>query len=113
MASSSAASTGVHLTKEEEKEFREIFNLVDRDKGGSISKAELAQLMDTLQINASQQEIDLMIGEIDKDGDGEIQFEVRTTSKQLARAPACSSKPFATMTLNRSCALFVFALLCL
>jgi calmodulin len=31
--------------------------------------------MDTLQINASQQEIDLMIGEIDKDGDGEIQFE--------------------------------------
>jgi len=53
----------------------QIFNLVDRDKGGSISKAELAQLMDTLQINASQQEIDLMIGEIDKDGDGEIQFE--------------------------------------
>ena len=24
---------GVHLTKEEEKEFREIFNLVDRDGG--------------------------------------------------------------------------------
>ena len=45
----------VNLTKEEEKEFREIFNLVDRDKGGSISKAELAQLMDTLAINASQQ----------------------------------------------------------
>lgn len=92
----------VNLTKDEEKEFREvsrsservnvsqpqlhhslcallslvspcslppfsqIFNLVDRDKGGSISKSELAQLMDTLAINASQQEIDLMIGEIDK-----------------------------------------------
>lgn len=53
----------------------EIFNLVDRDKGGSISKSELAQLMDTLQINASQQEIDLMIGEIDANNDGEIQFE--------------------------------------
>jgi len=66
---------GVNLTKEEEKEFREIFNLVDRDKGGSISKSELAQLMDTLAINASQQEIDLMIGEIDKNNDGEIQFE--------------------------------------
>lgn len=44
----------IHLTKDEEKEFREIFNLVDRDKGGSISKQELAQLMDTLAINASQ-----------------------------------------------------------
>ena len=44
----------VHLSKEEEIEFREIFNLVDRDKGGSISKKELKQLMDTLAINASQ-----------------------------------------------------------
>ena len=60
----------VNLSKEEEKEYREIFNLVDRDKGGSISKQELAQLMDTLAINASQQEIDLMIGEIDKNNDG-------------------------------------------
>jgi calmodulin len=54
---------------------REIFNLVDRDGGGSISKKELKQLMDTLAINASQQEIELMIGEIDKNNDGEIQFE--------------------------------------
>ena len=53
----SFSAMAVHLSKEEEKEFREIFNLVDRDKGGSISKAELAQLMDTLAINASQQEI--------------------------------------------------------
>lgn len=66
---------GVTLSKEEEQEFREIFNLVDKDKGGSISQRELALLMETLGINASQQEIDLMIGEIDKDGDGEIQFE--------------------------------------
>lgn len=69
------AMASVNLTKEEEKEFREIFNLVDRDKGGSISKVELAQLMDTLAINASQQEIDLMILEIDKNNDGEIQFD--------------------------------------
>ena len=31
--------------------------------------------MDTLALQASQQEIDLMIGEIDKNNDGEIQFE--------------------------------------
>lgn len=68
--STSGAATAVSLSREEEKEFREIFNLVDRDKGGSISKAELQSLMDTLAINASQQEIDLMIGEIDKNNDG-------------------------------------------
>lgn len=65
-ASSAAAATassdsdanrkvgGVHLTKEEEAEFREIFNLVDRDGGGSISKQELGQLMDTLGIHATE-----------------------------------------------------------
>lgn len=73
--SGASNNTTVNLTKEEEREFREIFNLVDRDKGGSISKNELAQLMDTLSINASQQEIDLMIGEIDRNNDGELQFE--------------------------------------
>ena len=30
-----------HLTEEELAEFREIFNLVDLDKGGTISKEEL------------------------------------------------------------------------
>lgn len=63
------------LTKEEEREFREIFNLVDRDKSGSITKDELIHLMETLAIQASPQEIDLIIGEIDKNNDGEIQFE--------------------------------------
>jgi hypothetical protein len=42
------------LTPEEEKEFREIFNLVDKDKGGSISKKELSSLMTTLGINADE-----------------------------------------------------------
>lgn len=76
---------GVRLTKEEEKEFREVFNLVDRDKGGTISKEELAQLMKTLSINASQQELDLMIDEIDTNNDGEIQFEefVAVMSKKV------------------------------
>jgi len=65
----------VALTKEEEREFKEIFNLVDKDHGGSISKVELGQLMETLAISASQQEIDMMVSEIDKNNDGEIQFE--------------------------------------
>ena len=56
-------------------EFREIFNLVDRDGGGTITKEELGELMDTLGIDATPEEIDLMINEIDQDSNGEIDFE--------------------------------------
>ena len=34
--------------------FREIFNLVDLDKGGTISKDELKQLMNTLGLKPTQ-----------------------------------------------------------
>ena len=52
------------LSSEEVSEFREIFNLVDRDGGGSITKEELGELMDTLGIDASPEEVDLMIREV-------------------------------------------------
>eukprot|EP01035_Chromulina_nebulosa_P018704 gene18704-24463_t len=64
-----------HLTPEEIAEFREIFNLVDKDGGGTINKTELAELMDTLGIDASTEDIDQMISEIDADGNGDIDFE--------------------------------------
>lgn len=64
-----------NLTDEELAEFREIFNLVDRDGGGTITKEELGELMDTLGIDATPEEIDLMINEIDQDSNGEIDFE--------------------------------------
>lgn len=54
------------LSPDEIAEFREIFNLVDKDGGGSITKAELADLMDTLGIDASPEDIDNMINEIDQ-----------------------------------------------
>lgn len=41
----------------------------------SISKAELCELLDTLGIDASPEEVDLMISEIDSDGNGDIDFE--------------------------------------
>jgi len=63
------------LTAEEISEFREIFNLVDKDGGGTITKIELADLMDTLGIDATPDEIDMMISEIDQDGNGDIDFE--------------------------------------
>eukprot|EP00640_Fibrocapsa_japonica_P006837 CAMPEP_0113941546 /NCGR_PEP_ID=MMETSP1339-20121228/7439_1 /TAXON_ID=94617 /ORGANISM="Fibrocapsa japonica" /LENGTH=158 /DNA_ID=CAMNT_0000945721 /DNA_START=111 /DNA_END=587 /DNA_ORIENTATION=+ /assembly_acc=CAM_ASM_000762 len=65
----------LNLSEEELQEFREIFNLVDRDGGGTITKEELGELMDTLGIDASPEEIDLMINEIDQDNNGEIDFQ--------------------------------------
>ena len=69
------ASTSRGLSSTELAEFREIFDLVDKDKGGSISSEELADLMSTLGINASRDEIRTMVSEIDADGNGEIDFD--------------------------------------
>ena len=80
--------------------FREIFNLVDLDKGGTISKEELKQLMNTLGLKPSQastahspsarrtatvltrraapraqEELNQMVAEIDADNSGEIDFD--------------------------------------
>ncbi|KAL4118316.1 hypothetical protein PRIC2_010642 [Phytophthora ramorum] len=70
-----ANSGSCEADSEELIEFREIFNLVDRDRGGSITKVELGELMDTLGIDTSPEEIDLMINEIDQDSNGEIDFD--------------------------------------
>lgn len=50
-------------------------SFIDREiVGGSITKVELMELMDTLGIQTTPEAIDLMINEIDKDNDGEIDF---------------------------------------
>ena len=51
---------GDKLTPEELAEFREIFNLVDKDGGGTISKEELGEHMETLGIDATPEEIDAL-----------------------------------------------------
>lgn len=70
-----AQQVSAQLTASELAEFQEIFNLVDRDGGGTITKDELGELMDTLGIDATPEEIDLMINEIDQDSNGSIDFD--------------------------------------
>ena len=43
--------------------------------GGSISKNELGELLETLGVKASPEELDAMLREVDTDGSGEIDFE--------------------------------------
>merc|ERR1719316_1355320 len=69
------AKKHMHLSDEDLQEFREIFNLVDSDRGGSIGTEELARLMDMLGIRTTPEELKLMVSEIDENGNGEIDFE--------------------------------------
>merc|ERR1719277_1014523 len=64
-----------NLSEEDLREFREIFDLVDTDKGGSIGTEELKRLMDTLGIRTTPEELKLMVSEIDENGNGEIDFD--------------------------------------
>ena len=75
-----------HLSRDEVLEFREIFNLVDLDRGGSISIEELGSLMKTLGFKPSQAELNQMVLEIDEDGNGEIDFDefIQVMSRRAA-----------------------------
>ena len=55
-------------------EFKEIFNLVDRDGEGTITAEEIGSLIETLGIHASPKEVELLVAEIDKDKSGAIDF---------------------------------------
>ena len=63
------------MQESEIAELQEIFNLVDKDGGGSISREELREVMETLGIKATQEEVDKMIEEIDQDSNGEVECE--------------------------------------
>ncbi|KAJ3123618.1 Calmodulin-3 [Nowakowskiella sp. JEL0407] len=66
-------SSGLNLA--ELQELKEIFSLVDKDHGGTISKEELGILMNTMGLRASKVELETMMNEIDVHGTGEIDFE--------------------------------------
>ena len=58
-----------------EDEMREAFKLFDRDGNGYISPAELKQVMNNLGERLTEAEVDLMIREVDANGDGQVNYE--------------------------------------
>jgi hypothetical protein len=56
-------------------EYREMFNLVDADGGGSIGREEVLDLMGMVGYQCTEEEVDDMISEIDTDGNMEIDFD--------------------------------------
>ncbi|KAI8514255.1 PREDICTED: calmodulin-like [Branchiostoma belcheri] len=62
------------LTKEQISEFKEAFELFDKDGNGSIDLEELRTVMTKLGQNPTNSELRDMINEVDTDGDGTIDF---------------------------------------
>ena len=62
------------LTDEQTAEFKEAFTLFDKDGDGTISTKELETVMTSLGQKPTLAELEMMIKEVDIDGNGEIDF---------------------------------------
>jgi calmodulin len=56
-------------------EYKEAFDMFDKDGGGTISVAEIVKIMKNFGYPIKKSEAQKMISEIDDNGDGEIDFE--------------------------------------
>ncbi|XP_022334727.1 neo-calmodulin-like isoform X1 [Crassostrea virginica] len=65
----------IKLTDEQVAEFREAFNLFDKDGDGSITTTELGTVMRSLGQNPTESELQDMINEVDYDESGTIDFD--------------------------------------
>ena len=63
------------FTPEQLAEYREAFNIFDRDGDGHITAKELATVLRSLGQNPSKSEIDDIMREVDVSGNGTIEFE--------------------------------------
>lgn len=66
-----------------EKELRSAFNVFDTDKTGTIDAKELRNVMKALGEDLTDDQIDDMIREADKDGNGTIDFDEFKAIMQL------------------------------
>lgn len=57
------------------REFRDAFDMFDKDRDGSITAKELGNIIKSLNQHTSDIEIQEMINEVDIDGNGKIDFE--------------------------------------
>ena len=64
----------LQLTETQIDEFRQAFNLFDKDGDGHVSESELRIVFDSLGQTPSTEDLREMIAEVDVDGSGEIEF---------------------------------------
>ncbi|GMH11393.1 hypothetical protein Nepgr_013234 [Nepenthes gracilis] len=63
------------LTQRKRQEIKEIFDLFDTDRSGSIDAKELNVAMRSLGFEMTEEQINRMIADADRDGSGAIDFD--------------------------------------
>jgi calmodulin len=63
------------IPEDRRKEYKDAFEMFDKDKDGTITTKELANVMRSLNHDPTEDELNEMIAEVDLDGNGEIDFE--------------------------------------
>merc|ERR1712164_136398 len=63
------------LTVQQKQEIKEAFDLFDTDGSGSIDANELKTAMRALGFAPKKEEISRMLGDLDIDGNGTVEFE--------------------------------------
>ena len=61
--------------KEKKDEFREAFEVMDKDGDGNISGEDLKQVMIQLGVNLSKEDVEEMIKVADKNGSGKVNLD--------------------------------------
>eukprot|EP00979_Chaetoceros_neogracilis_P013879 scaffold4139_cov254-Chaetoceros_neogracile.AAC.3 len=74
-AKSGKLASPVALTEEEKHEIKEAFDLFDTDCSGSIDAKELKVAMRALGFEPKKEEIRKLMLDVDKSGDGQIDFD--------------------------------------
>lgn len=71
-------------------ELKECFNIFDSDKSGTISAKELKKVLEALNIKVKDEEVNLLLQSMDKDGSGQIDFEefAEVMAEQFYRKPS-------------------------
>ena len=64
-----------YITDDQRKELQDIFDQFDKDKDGKISGKELANAMESMGQNPTDEEINEMMREVDLNQDGKIDFD--------------------------------------
>ncbi|KAI9314589.1 calmodulin 2 [Dichotomocladium elegans] len=63
------------ITPEERESLKQAFGLYDRDGDGSITAAEFSDILKSLNVGATDKEIEAIIQAVDRNHDGQIDFE--------------------------------------
>ena len=63
------------LALNKEKEYKNIFEMHDSNKDGNVNSIELANILKSININISDEEIKEIMREIELEGNGEINYD--------------------------------------